>query len=64
MNHADSFARSSAHLRNSEGLPMTEDPIVAEIRRHRKALAEQYGNDVRRIVEALASESETPVARC
>ena len=43
---------------------MTEDPIVAEIRRHRKALAEQYGNDVRRIVEALASESETPVARC
>jgi len=32
---------------------MTEDPIVAEIRRHRKALAEQYGNDVRRIVEAL-----------
>lgn len=32
---------------------MTEDPIVAEIRRHRKALAEQYGNDIRRIVDAL-----------
>ena len=32
---------------------MTEDPIVAEIRRYRKALAEQYGNDIRRIVEAL-----------
>lgn len=32
---------------------MTEDPIVAEVRRHRKALAEQHGNDIRRIVEAL-----------
>lgn len=32
---------------------MTEDPIVAEIRRHRKALAEEHGNDIRRIVEAL-----------
>lgn len=32
---------------------MTEDPIVAEVRCHRKALAEQHGNDIRRIVEAL-----------
>jgi len=32
---------------------MTEDPIVAEIRRHRKALAAQFNNDIRRIVEAL-----------
>jgi hypothetical protein len=32
---------------------MTEDPIVAEIRGHRKAFAEQHGNDIRRIVEAL-----------
>jgi hypothetical protein len=32
---------------------MIEDPIVAEIRRHRKAIAAKHGNDVRRIVEAL-----------
>lgn len=35
---------------------MIEDPIVAEIRRHRKALAEQHGNDIRRIVEALRQQ--------
>ena len=32
---------------------MIEDPIVAEIRRHRKALASEQGNDLRRIVELL-----------
>lgn len=32
---------------------MTEDPIVAEIRQYRKALAAKHGNDLRRIVEAL-----------
>ena len=32
---------------------MTEDPIVAEIRRHRKEHAAKYGNDLKRIVEAL-----------
>ncbi len=32
---------------------MIEDPIVAEIRRHRKEHAAKYGNDLKRIVEAL-----------
>ena len=30
-----------------------EDPIVAEVRRHRKEHAEEHGNDLKRIVEAL-----------
>ena len=32
---------------------MIEDPIVEEIRRHRKAHAAEYGNDLRRIAQAL-----------
>ncbi len=32
---------------------MIEDPIVEEIRRHRKEHAAKYGNDLKRIVEAL-----------
>jgi len=32
---------------------MIEDPIVAEIRRYRKDIAEKYGNNIRRLAEAL-----------
>ncbi len=32
---------------------MIEDPIVDEVRRYRKEHAEKYGNDLKRIVEAL-----------
>ena len=32
---------------------MIEDPIVAEIRRHRKQHAEEHGNDLKLIVESL-----------
>jgi hypothetical protein len=32
---------------------MIEDPIVAEVRRHRKEHAAEHGNDLDRIVEAL-----------
>jgi hypothetical protein len=32
---------------------MTEDPIVAEVRRHRKEHAAEHGNDLKRIVEDL-----------
>lgn len=32
---------------------MIEDPIVAEIRRYREALAAEHGNNLRRIVETL-----------
>lgn len=32
---------------------MIEDPIVAEVRRHRKEHAAEHGNDLKRIVEAL-----------
>ncbi len=32
---------------------MIEDPIVEEVRRHRKEHAAKYDNDLNRIVEAL-----------
>ena len=32
---------------------MIEDPIVAEVRRHRKEHAAEHGNDLKRIVESL-----------
>ena len=32
---------------------MIEDPIVEEIRQHRKAHAAEYGNDLRHIVQSL-----------
>jgi len=32
---------------------MIEDPIVEEVRKYRKEHAAQYGNDLRRIVDAL-----------
>jgi hypothetical protein len=32
---------------------MIEDPIVAEVRRHRKEHAAEHGNDLKCIVEAL-----------
>lgn len=32
---------------------MNDDPIVAEIRRIRRAIAKEHGNDIRRIAEAL-----------
>jgi hypothetical protein len=37
---------------------MIEDPIVAEIRQHRKAIAAKHGHDVRRIVEALRKREQ------
>ena len=37
---------------------MIEDPIVAEIRQHRKAIAAKHGNDVRRIAEALRKREQ------
>ena len=35
---------------------MIEDPIVDEVRRHRKEHAAEYGNDFNRIVEALRKQ--------
>ncbi len=32
---------------------MIEDPIVEEVRMHRKKHAQKYGNDLKRIVDAL-----------
>ena len=43
---------------------MIEDPIVEEIRRHRKAHAAEHGNDLGRIVQALRRrerESDRPL---
>lgn len=39
---------------------MIEDPIVAEIRRHRKAVAEEHGNDLRRLAESLRKRESQP----
>lgn len=47
------FVPNYAHLKNLEGYPMIEDPIVEEVRKYRKEHAAQYGNDLRRIVDAL-----------
>lgn len=39
---------------------MINDPIVEEVRRYRKEHAARYGNDLKRIVEALRQrESES-----
>ena len=43
---------------------MIEDPIVEEIRQHRKAHAAEYGNDLGRIVQSLRKrerESDRPL---
>lgn len=43
---------------------MLEDPIVEEIRQHRKAYADEHGNDLGRIVQALRKherESDRPL---
>ncbi len=41
------------HLKSWEECLMINDPIVEEVRRYRKEHAARYGNDLRRIVEAL-----------
>ena len=35
---------------------MIEDPIVAEVRQHRKAHAAEHGNDLKHIVKALREQ--------
>jgi len=49
----DLYAHNFVHQKNLEEFRMTEDPIVAEVRRHRKEHAAEHGNDLKRIVEAL-----------
>lgn len=40
---------------------MNEDPIVAEVRRHRAEHAEKYGHDLKRICQALReAEAKSP----
>lgn len=41
---------------------MIKDPIIEELHRYREAHARQYGNDLRRICEALREkEAQYPV---
>jgi hypothetical protein len=47
------FVHKFVRPKNSEERQMIEDPIVAEVRRHRKEHAAEHGNDLKRIVEAL-----------
>jgi hypothetical protein len=42
---------------------MNEDPIVAEIRRIRKGIADEHGNDIRRIAEALRARERESVRK-
>ncbi len=37
---------------------MINDPIVEEMRSYRKKHSEQYGNDIKRIVEALREKEK------
>jgi len=37
---------------------MIKDPIVDEVRRYRKEHAKKYGNDLKRIVEALRKREQ------
>ncbi|MHC4201717.1 MAG: hypothetical protein ACYSU0_17155 [Planctomycetota bacterium] len=37
---------------------MTDDPIVAEVRRHRDEIAKECGNDLRRIFEYFRDRQE------
>lgn len=37
---------------------MTDDPLVEEIRRHRQQHADQFGHDLKRIVEDLREKEE------
>lgn len=46
-------AHKFVHLKSSEVHQMIEDPIVAEVRKHRKEHAAEHGNDLKRIVKAL-----------
>ena len=42
---------------------MIDDPVVEEIRQHRKAHAAEHGNDLERIVQAISNrerESDRP----
>lgn len=43
---------------NTMNPKMIEDPIVAEVRRHRKEHAAEHGNDLKRIVEALRKRED------
>lgn len=59
-----SHVRRSVHLKSLEGPQMIDDPVVEEIRQHRKAHAAEHGNDLRRIVQALRErerESDRPL---
>jgi len=47
------FVHKFVRPKKSEERQMIEDPIVAEVRRHRKEHAAEHGNDLKRIVEAL-----------
>ena len=50
--------RRFAHQKNCEESVMIEDPIVEEMRRHRKEHAKAHGNDFRRIIKALRKREQ------
>ena len=53
-------AHKFAHQKNLKESQMIEDPIVAELRQHRKKHAAEHGNNLQRIVETLRkSERES-----
>ena len=52
------YAHNSVHQKNLEVTQMIEDPIVAEVRKHRKKHAEENENDLKRIIEALRTREK------
>ena len=46
------------HLKNYEESKMIEDPIVTEVRRHRKEHTKEHGNDLKRIVDDLRKREQ------
>lgn len=56
--------RNSVHLKNLEGIQMIDDPIVAEVRKHRQEHADEFGHNLKRIANALRereAKSKRPV---
>lgn len=44
--------------RRIKGYPVIEDPVVEEIRNYRKEHAARYGNDLKKICEALRAQEK------
>ena len=51
-------SHKSAPLKNSEPLPLFEDPIVKEVRDARHQLTARFGNDFQQVAQDLMSRQK------